>query len=68
MKQILITIAALLLMGCGEANLSKDELALFDTVKSRTVDGKSSNTQLIKQLIEAGINVSAKEKITGQNA
>ena len=66
MKQLLITIAALVLVGCGEANLSKDELALFDTVKSPTLNGKSSNTELIKQLIESGINVSAKEKTTGQ--
>ena len=66
MRQLLITIAAAVLMGCGEANLSKDELALFDTVKSPTLDGKSSNTELIKQLIESGINVSAKEKTTGQ--
>ena len=66
MKQLLITIAALVLVGCGEANLSKDELALFDPVKGPTLDGKSSNTELIKQLIESGINVSAKEKTTGQ--
>ncbi len=34
MKQLLITIAAVVLVGCGEANLSKDELALFNAVKS----------------------------------
>ena len=66
MKQLLITIAAAVLVGCGEANLSKDELALFDTVKSPTLDGKSSKIELIKKLIESGINVSAKEKTTGQ--
>ena len=66
MKQLLITIAAVVLVGCGEANLSKDELALFDTVKSPTLDGKSSKIELIKKLIESGINVSAKEKTTGQ--
>ena len=66
MKYLITTIAALVLVGCGEANLSKDELALFDTVKSPTLDGKSSNTELIKRLIESGINVSAKEKTTGQ--
>ena len=66
MKYLITTIAALVLVGCGEANLSKDELALFDTVKSPTLDGKSSKIELIKQLIEAGINVSTKEKTTGQ--
>ena len=66
MRQLLITIAAAVLVGCGEANLSKDELALFDTVKSPTLDGKSSKIELIKKLIESGINVSAKEKTTGQ--
>ena len=68
MKQLLFTIAAVLLVGCGEANFSKDELALFNTVKSLNTNfnGKSSNTEKIKQLIEAGINVSTKEKTTGQ--
>ena len=66
MRQLLITIAAAVLVGCGEANLSKDELALFDTVKSPTLDGKSSKIEAIKKLIESGINVSAKEKTTGQ--
>ena len=66
MKYLITTIAAVVLVGCGEANLSKDELALFDTVKSPTLDGKSSKIELIKKLIESGINVSAKEKTTGQ--
>ena len=68
MKQLLFTIAAVVLVGCGEANFSKDELALFNTVKSLNTNfnGKSSNTEKIKQLIEAGINVSTKEKTTGQ--
>ena len=30
------------------------------------MDGKSSKIELIKKLIESGINVSAKEKTTGQ--
>ena len=62
MKYLITAIAAVVLVGCGEANLSKDELALFDTVKSPTLDGKSSKIEAIKKLIESGINVSAKEK------
>ena len=68
MKQLLITIAAVVLVGCGEAKLSKDEHALFNAVKSlnKNFNVKSQNTKIIKQLIEAGINVSTKEKTTGQ--
>ena len=58
MKQLLLTIAALVLVGCGEANLTKDELALINAVENGKIER-------VKQLIEAGTNVSPKEKYTG---
>ena len=34
MKYLITTIAAVVLVGCGEANLTKDELALISAVEN----------------------------------
>ena len=56
MKHLLITtIAALLLVGCGEANNPEADRALFDAVKRR------GNIEAVKQAIAAGADVNAKD-------
>ena len=59
MKHLLLTtIAAVLVVGCGEAKLTEAELALIGAAE----DG---NIELVKQHIAAGTDVNAKEKYTG---
>jgi len=58
MKYLITTIAAVVLVGCGEANLTKDALALISAVENGKIER-------VKQRIEAGTNVSPKEKYTG---
>ena len=38
MKKLLITIAAVVLVGCGEGNLTKDELALINAVENGKIE------------------------------
>ena len=59
MKHLLLTtIAAVVLVGCGESQSTEAELAHIGAVE----DG---NIEVVKQHIAAGTDVNAKEKFTG---
>ena len=58
MKYLITTIVVVVLVGCVEANLTKDELALISAVENGKIER-------VKQRIEAGTNVSPRRNILG---
>ena len=72
MKQLLITIAAVVLVGCGESQQSApptDEgtVELLVEAESPTLHeaASSGDIDIVKQFLNAGANVNAKENLTG---
>ena len=59
MKQLLITIAALVLVGCGRPPLSENEREMINDVLHMRIEK-------VKQHLDAGVNVNARQQRDGK--